>query len=468
MPFIPDEPRGQVDLGAGPPDKPYTPQELQMAQVSPLVKNRLSPFIPDVQGATAPPAKPEEQPGMVKRAYEFLGGAPGLAATAGALGATALAPEIGIPAWLAGMTGAGLAGGTAAKLTGEGEPLTTGITSAAGEALGGLGGKALGFLGGKALSKFEMGKYVGDVGRQLGEAFHLDKPLNTVQDIYNALNLGEAEKAINSAYRGMQDKIFSVVNKDEPITGDSARFLNKLFYQHVPEFKSFMDSIVQNVEAKKTTGFVSKYSSFAGKKLTQGEKSDVLNKVLEMPITLDNAMEYTRLLGAYSSAAKRGARGFAVRDANREARDSIAKYLESKAQGLGTDYQIMNMNYRRGMTALSTFGEKELFTETPKGPKFNRVEFQKASNDAIKKLREVGLEDLDSVIRMGRQPGATGTTMGAHGRIGAPGVRWFHPGTWLTLEMENPLRPAGELQKAEAFRRAMEALGANVGAQVGK
>lgn len=417
---------------------------------------------------TGAPAKPPEKPGIMRQAYEFLGGAPGIGATAASIAGGALAPETGglsllIPALAAGTTAGGIA-----ALQGSKDPIGTGITTGLGDVFGGAIAKPLGWAGSKLASKFEMGKYVGKIGEELGQVFGMG-PLKTTQDIYNAIHTGEAGNAISGAYKQAQKQIFSVVSPDTPIKGPPARYLNQLYYEHVPEYRQLIDAIVSNAQAKRGAGYISKYSSF--KKGAKQEGSDLLNQALgDVPLTVENAMEYARLLGASSATAKKGAAGFAVRDANREARDTIAKALDLAAPGqnLGAAYTKMNSDFRKGMTALSAFGERELFKETPKGPVFNRVEWQRASNDAIKKLREVGLEEIDKAVRLGRQPGAAGTVIGAHGRIGSPGIKWFHPGTWMQFNMENPLRPESEQISKDLLRKIFQAGGANIGAQIGE
>jgi hypothetical protein len=430
--------------------------------------------------APAAPAKPEGKKeselnlmrgrlGMGKTGeggglYDLIGGRTGMGATAGGVLGAALAPETGglsllIPA----LTAAG--GGALGAVTEGKDPLTEGVTSGIGQAAGGLGSKGLQWAGGKLMSRFEMGKYIGKVGEKLSEVFHLP-PMKTGQDIYNALNLGTAEKAISDAYKGAQNLIFKQVAADTPIKGTEARFLNRLYYDNVPEYKSIVDAVVAN---QQPAGFVSKYSSF--KKQPQGTQNTVQRALDTMPITIENAMEYAKLLGAYSSAGKGGARGFATREANRDARQTIANVLDKFKPGTGDIYNAMNMDFRRGMTTLSSFEGKELFKETPKGPILNRVEWQKASNDALKKLRDVGAEEVDEAIRLGRPAGFAGTTVGMHGRLGGGGFSIFHPGTWLSVKMENPLRPESRIPN-ELVRKLLKeipgAVGANVGAQVGE
>jgi hypothetical protein len=127
----------------------------------------------------------------------------------------------------------------------------------------------------------------------------------------------------------------------------------------------------------------------------------------------------------------------------------------------------MNMDFRRGMTTLSAFDKPELFKLGPKGPQLDRVEWQKASNDALKKLHEVGLDHLDATIRLGRDPGATGSVIGAHGRIGSPGIKWFHPGTWMQVNMENPLRGESKIPN-ELIRKLLKGAPGAGGAYVGE
>mgnify|MGYP001392121974 CR=1 FL=1 len=420
-----------------------------------------------VAGEKKAPAKTEtpkkDEQGFLSKAYDFVGRGPGLASTGAGIIGTMLAPETGglsllVPALMAGGGGAAVD-----YLSGGKDPLTTGATSAIGQLGGGVLQKAGGWATGKIASKFELGKYIGNVGEKLSEVLHLP-PMKTAQDIYSAFNLGTAEKAISDAYAGAQQKIFSVVSPDTAIKGPPAKFLNKIYYDNVPEYRSLIDAVVAN--SSKKGGFVSKYSGF--KKMPKQEEQNLLNNALDtVPITVENAMEYAKLLGAYSSSAKQGARGFATREANRDARETISKVLDDLKPGAGQVYRGMNMDFRRGMTTLSAFGEKELFKTGPGGPTLNRVEWQKASNDALKKLQEVGLEDLDSVIRLGRQPGATGSMFGMSGRI--PGVKWLNPGKWI--DMENPLRPDSAIPN-ELIRKLLKstpgAVGSNVGAQFGE
>lgn len=414
--------------------------------------------------------KPGDEPGLLKQAYGLIGGTPGVGAVAGTYGASKMLPELeeggntgvlqkllrgGIRAG-----GAAAGGGMGALIEGQQDPIPAATGAATGELIGGALAKPIGWAGSKIASRFGVDKYFSDIGAKLGEVFHM-APLKSPQEIYNALRTGDAEKSIVGAYRGAQDLIFKSVGPDTPITGDKAKFLNRLFYDNLPQYRSLVDSVAQNAAAR-GSGFVSKYSSFA--KQDKMRQADMLNNAIEqMPITVENAMEYARQLSAAAIGSKQGAPGYAVRQAHREAKTAISGALDElqPGKGIGAIYDKMNKDYRNGIGVLSTFDDPSLFRETPSGPIPNRPAWQKVSNDAIKKLRELELGDLDEIIRMGRAPGAVGTMAVNRPHVWIPGV---HGGMHLPISIENPLRPTGD-QVRKIVQDALRGTGAFVGSQ---
>jgi hypothetical protein len=93
----------------------------------------------DLVKKAAPEAKEEAEPGFVRKAYNFMGGATGLGGTGGALLGTAFAPETGGLSLLIPVVAAALGGGTGAALEGK-SPLKEGLKEGAMQGVfGGLG-----------------------------------------------------------------------------------------------------------------------------------------------------------------------------------------------------------------------------------------------------------------------------------------------------------------------------------------
>ena len=427
-------------------------------------------FTPIGKTAEAPQ---EKKPGFLKNAYDFMGGAPGLGATGASVIAAALAPETGGLSLILPALAAGGTAGTISALQGDKDPLTTGVASGIGDLGGGVLGKGLGWAGGKLASKFELGKYVGNIGKKLGEVFDMPA-MKTTQDIYNALHLGEAEKMLSDAYQGAQNAIFGKVPPDTALEGPVGKRLNILFSNHLPEVKELLELKAQ---AKGQVGF-----KMAGKDMpplrpsmmTQEEISHRIGgpkaNPLDESLTLGDAIEYARLLGDKASRSKKGAGGFGLREANRQARRDIATALDQIAPGqeLGALYDTMNLKYAQGRTVLSAFEPSKVFRAgkgANSGVAMDRVEWQKQSNDALRRLRDIGLEEIDSIVRLGREPGAVGSTYNLrgtpHGFSKVGGLRALMP----PIEIENPLRPMSEIQRRRLLTKALQATGANVGAQ---
>jgi hypothetical protein len=343
---------------------------------------------------------------------------------------------------------AGIAGtGAGAGALAEGKsPLSSAVGAGLGEALAPVITKPLGWVGGKIANKFEMGGYIGKIGEKLQNVFQMEKPIKTRQDLYNALHLGEAGEAIGAAYRKAHDTILGAVGADAPITGREAYRLNKLFYDNVPEFRGLVDDVVDRATTKVQIPGVSRYSSFKRMPATAPSRESIANEFLAEPLAVQDAMENARLLGSAAAKSQKGAGGFGIREANREARKAISGILDNMKPGenWGAAYSDMNFKYYQGNVALKAFDPNELFKLSAKGgAQWNEIGWTKASNAALKKLKDAQLEGLDTIIRRGLPPGYVATESNLiggsmHPPTGVTGLRAFLP----HIKVETPLRPA--------------------------
>ena len=420
-------------------------------------ENKLPSFLRDVPDDKLPPdlvknAVPpqQEKPGMLRSAYDFMGGAPGIGATGASIAAAALAPETGGLSLLVPALAAGGTAGIIDAIQGGQNPMTTGVATGLGDIAGGVIAKPLGWAANKMFDKFQFGKYVGNVGKKLGEVFEVPA-MKTDGDIYKYLRAGEAEKALSDAFDGAQRMIFNRVPPDTQIQGPLAQKLNILFSNHMPEVKELME-LKSQAAAQSAMPFAGPRIPMRPGQMTQQQIGRRVGSMgggqfYDAPLTVGDAIEYAKLLGETASRSKRGASGHAVRAANQEARNSISMALDELAPnaGIGDIYSNMNKKYAQGQTVLNAFKGRDIFKTTTGGGKLDRVELQRASNEAFDKLKQLDLLDLDKAIRAGMPPGYTGTKIGGHVRAHVPFTRSMgSPGTWLNMTMENPLIPPGQ------------------------
>lgn len=410
----------------------------------------------------------QEKPSILRSAYNFMGGAPGIGATGASIAAAALAPETGGLSLIVPALAAGGTAGVIDALQGGQNPLTTGVTTGLMDVAGGAIAKPLGWAANKMFDKFQFGKYVGNVGKKLGEVFDVPA-MKTEGDIYKYLRAGEAEKALSDAFDGAQRMIFNKVPPDTEIQGPLAQKLNILFSNHMPEVKELMELKAQ-AATQNARPFAGPRIPMRPGQMTQAQIGQRIGtyQFYDAPLTVGDAIEYAKLLGETASRSSKGARGHAVRAANQEARNDIATALDGLAPGIGDVYSSMNKKYAQGQTVLHAFKDKNIFKTTTGGGKLDRVELQRASNEAFDKLKQMEVLDLDRAIRGGMPPGYTGTKIGGHVRAHVPFTRSVgSPGTWLNMTMENPLIPPGQKTVSpELLKKILGATGANIGARL--
>lgn len=430
--------------------------------------NKLPDYLREVPENKIPPSlqeKKPEQPGMMRQAYEFLGKGPGIAALAGEIAGGALAPETGGLSLLIPALTAGAAAGGVSALQGGKDPITTGVTSGIGSLGGGLLQKGGGWLLGKAANTFQGGKYIGNIGKKMAEMVNLPAALKDEKALYSALHYDPnksvfdsvAGDAVKTAYRNSMKKITDVVGEGAAITGDAARQLREILFQHSPSFGKTIERDLSKFYATGTEN-----AAF---------NEAIRAKYFSEPLKVTDAMDLAQDLGR--SAVKAGGK---AGKANSEFRKTLSNALDQLAPdtGVGKVYSDMNFNYRRGLEVLRAFDvhEKKLFKTTPGGPVLDRAALIKASNEAQRSLKKAGADEIDPLIRYGREPGATSTVWNLHGNVhpggsSVGGLRAYLP----NISVENPLRPPPKISN-ELLRKILKSIPgatvANIGAQIGE
>lgn len=433
--------------------------------------NKLPAGMPDREGELAAQAGPRgytfrgqvHDPNAMEKAYNFVGGSPAVGATIGGALARRAVPDLeegssGLLSRLA-RTGAQVAGtGAGAALGGlmdRKDPTTEAGGAIVGELMGRGLAKGLGAAYSAAKGNFELSKYVGKVGEKMGDVLGLPG-MRTVRDIYEALRYDPNSKAgavdslagdtAKNAYSRGMEHIGNMVGEGATIAGDAAKKLRTLLYDHLPEFKDF---IQQSTSIGRSA-----------KKIDPRFNKSIFDAIMSEPLNVQEATELARKLT--NQATKRGATG-AVGKANSEFRATLANELNKLAEGAGDIYSRTNADYAKRMSVLRSFDAQELFTLRNGEPKFNRPAWIRASNDAQRTLEKIGATEIDPAVRLGRKPGAVAGSMQLGGYAHAP----FVPGLGFHLPKKEfeyaPLRPQSEVDLRNALKKLFGSAGGAIG-----
>src|SRR5689334_15012521 len=264
--------------------------------------NKLPPGMPDREAELAAAAGPRgytlrgqvHDPNFMEKAYNFVGGSPAIGSMIGGAAAGKMVPDLeegssGILSRLA-RTGAQVAGSgvgaAAGALAERKDPASAAGGAIIGDLFGRGIGKGLGTAYSAAKGSFELGKYIGKVGEKMGDVLGLPG-MRTVRDIYEALRYDPNSKngAVDSlagdtaktAYSRGMEQIENMVGAGASISGDAAKKLRTLLYEHLPSFKDFINQST-------TIGRNSK-------KIDPRFNKSIFDAIMSEPITVQEATE---------------------------------------------------------------------------------------------------------------------------------------------------------------------------------